>query len=753
MWKPLAAIAAAAALVGGVTVLSVTNSASAADDQKCRPDGLAYTASVSAPYCQNYDENGREKLANGNSRRIIGYFTNWRTGANGTPKYLVNDIPWDKVTHINYAFAGIKNNKVSVGAESTDIDFPGVPGAELDPSLPYKGHFNLLTKYKKQHPAVKTLISIGGWADTKGFYELTTNADNSVNQAGINTFADSTVEFLRKYGFNGADIDYEYASSMKNAGNPDDFAISNARRAGLVKSYGALMKTLREKLDAASAQDGKYYELTAAVTASGWILRGAETYPVTQYLDFANLMTYDYQGAWNQFVAPNSALYDDGKNNELVNWNYYTTAQYGGLGYQNSDWAYHYFRGAMQAGRINIGTPFYTRGWKDVQGGTDGLYGKAPLPDQTQCPAGTGASVGSTVPCGNGASGIDNLWHDYNSVGAELPSGSNPMWHAKNLEKGITGDYLASYGVTEPLKGSYVRKQDDTLVTSWLWNADKKVFLSTEDEQTIAKKAKYVVDKGIGGIMFWELAGDYKLDQAKNQYVPGDTMVSTIFDTFKGASPYGNLKAKTAQPTETLNVATEFTGFKLGDENYPINPKLKITNNSDQDLPGGTEFQFDYGAQSPASMTDQSGFGTKVINSEHSGPGNVGGIKGDFNRVSVSLPGWQTLAKGQSVEITLNYYLPIATPINWTVKLGGKLYALAQDYPRGTTASVPTTSVPTTNSSAPQACTGTAGWSADAVYTGGQVVSYAGHTWKAKWWTKGEQPDKSGVWADQGACS
>ena len=49
-------------------------------------------------------------------RRVIGYFTSWRTGKNGTPAYLANDIPWDKVTHINYAFAHVDGtNKISVG--------------------------------------------------------------------------------------------------------------------------------------------------------------------------------------------------------------------------------------------------------------------------------------------------------------------------------------------------------------------------------------------------------------------------------------------------------------------------------------------------------------------------------------------------------------------------------------------------------------------------------------------------------------
>ncbi|HCU52285.1 MAG TPA: chitinase, partial [Micromonosporaceae bacterium] len=272
----LAATGAAIAIAG--------SAASAVDHETCRPDGLYRTPGVLTPYCTAYDSNGRETMGSSHPRRVIGYFTSWRHGKDGRPSYLASNIPWDKVTHINYAFAHVDNqNKISVGTPSaannpaTNMTWPGVPGAEMDSAYSYTGHFNLLNKYKMANPNVKTLISVGGWAETGGyfddagarqdqggFYRMTTNSSGGVNTSGINAFADSAVAFIRTYGFNGVDIDYEYPTSNADAGNPLDFAQANAKRAGLNASYLVLMKTLREKLDAAAAADGKYYMLTVA---------------------------------------------------------------------------------------------------------------------------------------------------------------------------------------------------------------------------------------------------------------------------------------------------------------------------------------------------------------------------------------------------------------------------------------------------------------------------------------------------------
>ena len=765
-----AAITAVVLAVIGVAVIPSAHSDIAANEQ-CRPDGLYRTPGVDVPYCLAYDTAGREKMGSDHPRRIIGYFTSWRHGKNGQPAYLVNNIPWNRVTHINYAFAHVDaQNRIAVGTPTaannpaTNMTWPGVAGAEMDPAYTYTGHFNLLNKFKKTNAGVKTLISVGGWAETGGyfddggtrvdaggFYRMTTTASNTVNTAGINTFADSVVAFLRQYGFDGVDIDYEYPTSNNQAGNPLDFGQADAKRAGLNASYHVLMRTLREKLDAAAAADGKYYMVTVAAPSSGWLLRGMEAYQSLQYLDYVNMMTYDLHGAWNQYVGPNAALYDNGDDNELTAGGVYGAY---GIGYLNTDWAYHYFRGAMQSGRINVGVPYYTRGHRGVTGGTNGLWGTAPK--TTNCPPGTQS------PCGNGAIGIDNLWHDLNAAGQEEPAGSNPMWHAKNLQDGRPGSYLTAYGLTpstdpaDTLTGTYVRNYSAAHAAPWLWNAQKQVFLSTEDDQSIGAKADYVVSRGIGGIMIWELAGDYAFNTARNEYFFGNTLTNLVYDRFRVAGPYGNAKANIAMPTATLNVGIGVSGFALGDSNYPINPELRVTNNTTTTIPAGAQLEFDYPTSAPAGMGQQSGWALTAVSVGHTGH-NRGGLRGDFNRVRLTIP--TAIAPGSFAEVTLNYTLPISGPANFTLAFGGQTYALAADHarggvaPTGTTAPSGTSTASTSPTASVPGCTAPS-WSATAIYTGGTQVSHNGRTWRARWWTQGEAPSTggSGVWEDLGPC-
>ncbi|MEU8549818.1 glycosyl hydrolase family 18 protein [Streptomyces roseoverticillatus] len=656
----------------------------------CRPEGMTPTKGVSTRYCDVYDGSGREWVGKDRTRRVVGYFTGWRAGTNGDPKYLASNIPWSKVSHINYAFARVDNDRISIGDPSdaknpaTGMTWDGAKNA-MDPSLPYKGHFNLLNTYKKKHPAVKTLISVGGWADTRNFYAMTTNGDGSVNQAGIDTFADSVAGFLDRYGFNGVDIDYEYPTALPNTGNPKDWDVSNPRRKGLQQGYNALMKTLREKLDKAGTDKGRYYLLTSAGSSSGYLVRGLDAGQALQYQDFVNVMTYDLHGSWNKFVGPQAPLYDDGKDNELADAGIYddkgaNTKDFQKHGYFNTDWAYHYYRGALPAGRINLGIPYYSRGWRDVQGGSDGLWGTAAMPDQSKCPQGTGGrGPANAQSCGLGAVGIDNVWHDTED-GREVGAGSNPLWHAKNLQDGVTPGYLESYGVKDgKVTGTYAEKYSDALEAPWLWNDSKKVFLSTENERSVDAKAKYIADKDIGGAMVWELAGDYA-KRPGGEWGMGYDLTTRLDNAFKSAGAYGNAKAGgRGQPQEVIDVKAELVDFPTGkDDFYPVQPKLRITNDSKVALGRGTEISFDIPTSAPPVVKDNDYKEMKGLTPGHTGP-NAGGLKGDFHRLTLKLGYCEDLPPGKYRDIDLKYYLPITGPSNVTFKIGDKEFGSKGD--------------------------------------------------------------------------
>ena len=53
----------------------------------------------------------------------------------------------------------------------------------------------------------------------------------------------------------------------------------------------------------------------------------------------------------------------------------------------------------------------------------------------------------------------------------------------------------------------------------YLWNPTNKTFISYDDPQSMAEKAKYIKAKGLGGGMIWEITEDdstYSLLNALN---------------------------------------------------------------------------------------------------------------------------------------------------------------------------------------------------------------------------------------------
>ncbi|NDV78704.1 glycoside hydrolase family 18 protein [Dysgonomonas sp. 511] len=176
----------------------------------------------------------------------------------------VNRIPAEKITHINYAFALIQDGKVILANEAVDA-----------------ANLKALTGLKTQNPDLKVLLSVGGWAGSKNFSDAVLTAE------GQKAFAKSAVELVKKYDLDGLDIDWEYPATAGAEGNifrPED-----------KQNFTLMLAAIRAELDAAAAGNDKKYQLTAAVGGHQGFIDNTEMAKVQEYLDYVNIMTYDYQ--------------------------------------------------------------------------------------------------------------------------------------------------------------------------------------------------------------------------------------------------------------------------------------------------------------------------------------------------------------------------------------------------------------------------------------------------------------------------
>ena len=202
---------------------------------------------------------------------IIGYVGGYRG------LYDTAMVDAKKLTHINYAFVIIKNNRAYLEHEKTDTV-----------------NFHNLVKLKKINPNLKLLISIGGWGGSHNF------SDAVLTDTAREAFAASAIAIVKKYNFDGVDIDWEY---------PNDIGAGNIYRPEDKHNFTLMFQKLRLDLDTLEKQTGSKKLLTTAAGGFTRFLKLTEMGEASKYLDYVSLMTYDFAQDSLHIVLHHTNLY------------------------------------------------------------------------------------------------------------------------------------------------------------------------------------------------------------------------------------------------------------------------------------------------------------------------------------------------------------------------------------------------------------------------------------------------------------
>ena len=259
---------------------------------------------------------------------VVGYYAGWAAYQSYTP----DQIPAEHLTQINYAFARIDPDTLTITLENEAHD---------------QKNLAALRQLRKEHPHLKLLISVGGWSDSQYF------SDAAATAARREAFAASCVDFVVAQGLDGVDLDWEYPVS---GGAP-----GTIHRPADKQNFTKLLQELRTQLDRQGRRDGKDYSLTIAGAAGSWYLNQIDAVKVADIVDHIFLMGYDLHGPWDTSADFNAPLY--------------TPSGASPQGKSSiADSVQAYLDKGIPAEKLVLGMPLYGYAYQGVSSQNNGLY-------------------------------------------------------------------------------------------------------------------------------------------------------------------------------------------------------------------------------------------------------------------------------------------------------------------------------------------------------------------------------------------
>ncbi|KAK2580930.1 hypothetical protein KPH14_005997 [Odynerus spinipes] len=366
-------------------------------------------------------------------KKVVCYYTNWSIYRPGTAKFSPQNINPYLCTHLIYAFGGFtKDNALKPFDKYQDIE---------------KGGYAKFTGLKTYNKNLKTMLAIGGWNEGSSRF-----SPMVADPAKRREFVKNSIKFLRQNHFDGLDLDWEYPA-FRDGGKPRD-----------KDNYANLVQELREEFERESVKTGRPRLLLSMAMPAGieYIDKGYDVPRLNEYLDFINLLSYDYHSAYEPAVNHHAPLYPLEEDNEY-NYDGELTIDYT---------ISHLIKSGASAAKIILGIPTYGRSYT--------LFNE----DATD--------LGSPAD-GPGEEGD------------------------ATREKG----YLAYYEICESLIGSddwEVVQPNPKAMGPYAFKGNQ--WVGYDDVDIVRLKAHYVNEKNLGGIMFWSIDNDDFRGKCHNRPYP-----------------------------------------------------------------------------------------------------------------------------------------------------------------------------------------------------------------------------------------
>lgn len=159
-------------------------------------------------------------------------------------------------------------------------------------------------RLKQQHEHLQLIVSIGGGNASEHFAVVAASAATREN------FGRSVRALVDASGFDGIDSELASTSSDRPQAHITTVDWEHPNNPQQGREFLALLAAVRVHLP-----DNRFL-LTAALPAGRWVLQNIDLVAASDYLDFINLMAYDFTGAWSDQTGNHAQLWSGSTRDE-----------------------------------------------------------------------------------------------------------------------------------------------------------------------------------------------------------------------------------------------------------------------------------------------------------------------------------------------------------------------------------------------------------------------------------------------------